>query len=522
MAAEKRNRVREPGESGLERPRKGSSRGRRIGFRIAAAGLGLGLLVCLESICHLAGWGKEPSPLESMEAHLNPAPLFVPNGVTGMMVTNPGRRRFFQIETFARRKPAGAFRIFCLGGSTTQGNPFGRETAFSTWLRLGLEAADARRTWEVINCGGLSYPSYRVSLILDECLAYEPDLIVLCTGHNEFLEARGFQALQDAPAWVRSFVGTALRLRIAKLAYKGLTAIKQENNPGAQSSLDDRPLREEVDAILDYHDALKVYHRNEHWRRNVTRGFEESLVQMARACQKAEVPLILVRPVSNLRDCPPFKSEHRANLADEDLARWKELQRRAAASTAHNPSAAISPLEQAVAIDPRFALTWYQLGRAYASVGRGSEARAALRRAREEDVCPLRIIEPMEQALRRASRRFAIPYVDWSALLSRDDSTAILGNEWLLDHVHPNIEGHRLLGEELTRLMSEKGWLDLPDSWTASFADATKAHLNSLPQDYVANGLEALKGLRAWTRGEASGPEIEYWRAGGRQHVSRP
>ena len=63
-----------------------------------------------------------------------------------------------------------------LGGSTVQGRPFSIETAFSTWLELSLTAADPSRIWQVVNCGGVSYASYRLAPIVDESSCYKPDL----------------------------------------------------------------------------------------------------------------------------------------------------------------------------------------------------------------------------------------------------------------------------------------------------------------------------------------------------------
>ena len=96
----------------------------------------------------------------------------------------------FRPDGFARENGPKEFRIFCLGGSTVQGSPFAIETAFSTWLELSLQAAEPKRQWDVVNCGGVSYASYRLVPILEEVLGYEPDLIILYTGHNEFLEDR--------------------------------------------------------------------------------------------------------------------------------------------------------------------------------------------------------------------------------------------------------------------------------------------------------------------------------------------
>jgi hypothetical protein len=55
-------------------------------------------------------------------------------------------------------------------------------------LELELQATQPDRTWEVINCGGVSYGSWRLVAVLKEVLQYAPDLIILATGENEFLE----------------------------------------------------------------------------------------------------------------------------------------------------------------------------------------------------------------------------------------------------------------------------------------------------------------------------------------------
>ena len=98
-----------------------------------------------------------------------------------------GKLTHFQPDSFAAHKPAGEFRIFCLGGSTVQGRPYSIETSFTSWLELSLQAADPSRTWRVVNCGGVSYATYRLVPMLEEVLNYEPDLVIFCEGHNEFL-----------------------------------------------------------------------------------------------------------------------------------------------------------------------------------------------------------------------------------------------------------------------------------------------------------------------------------------------
>jgi len=118
-------------------------------------------------------------------------PLFVPSsGPKGkqILTTAPNKLNFFNPQSFTRDKSPGTYRIFCLGGSTTYGRPYNDTTSFVGWLRELLPVAESNKNWEVINAGGISYASYRVAHLMEELVNYQPDLFVIYTGHNEFLE----------------------------------------------------------------------------------------------------------------------------------------------------------------------------------------------------------------------------------------------------------------------------------------------------------------------------------------------
>ena len=120
------------------------------------------------------------------------------------------RMRLFAPAEFPVRKEPNVQRIFCIGGSTTQGEPFKPPTAFPEWMRLNLQLIAPDHKWEVINCGGLSYASYRMLPILIEVLQYQPDLVVIDCGHNEFLEKR------DLSGWSESQSGVWLTMRFLR------------------------------------------------------------------------------------------------------------------------------------------------------------------------------------------------------------------------------------------------------------------------------------------------------------------
>ena len=168
------------------------------------------------------------------------------------------------------------------GGSTVQGHPFSVETSFTTWLELSLRAADPSRRWRVINCGGVSYATYREAIVVRELLQYQPDLFILCTGHNEFLEDRSYSHLKSVPAWLRRPVEQASRLRTFNVLDAAIVGLI--NGCSARSSAgarDERPkLGAEVEAVLDYEGGLASYHRNDAWRQGVIDHFGFNLRRM--------------------------------------------------------------------------------------------------------------------------------------------------------------------------------------------------------------------------------------------------
>ena len=227
---------------------------RAVLFRCAAVLLGLTPLVLLELLFYALGWGRPDVRDDPLVSFHGIRPLFVLNDAGTHYEIPPGRQAFFRPQSFTARKSDQGYRIFCLGGSTVQGRPYATETSFTSWLRIGLQAAEPQRTWEVVNCGGVSYASYRLVPILQEVLNYEPDLIIVCTGHNEFLEDRTYGHIRD-----RSTTLVALQAQFAQLrSYQVLRQqyLRLQGGDAAFQAHARPELSEEVDAILDYQGGL--------------------------------------------------------------------------------------------------------------------------------------------------------------------------------------------------------------------------------------------------------------------------
>jgi len=489
-------------------------RRRRWAFRIAAVLLGLSVIGIAEATFRITGWGRPteyPDPYVGFsEVH----PLFVRDETAGVYRIPDSRRGFFAAESFPAKKGSDTYRIFCLGGSTVQGRPYSKPTAFTTWLELSLNAGDDRREWEVVNCGGISYASYRLTPILKECLQYQPDLFIICTGHNEFLEDRTYEHIKHAPQLVSVPARHLSRLHTVTLLR---SAVSRITGSGGNVSKDRPVLKGEVDALLDYRDGLRAYKRDETWRAGVVEHFGFNLRRMIALADAADVPVVLVLPPSNLRDTPPFKSQHKDDLTNTELKRWKELTDRARTLYRKDLPQAMTLLERAVEIDELHAATVYELGRCYDALWRKTrnpddhaKAKAAYLKARELDICPLRMIQLLEEMMRKVAQETETPLIDAHKRLQDDVPDGILGNQLLVDHIHPSpILGHRRIAHALAKLLEKQGVFRPSERWPEKREQAFGRHLKQLDDLYFPHGQRTLRALRAWAKGRADGPPIE-------------
>lgn len=98
----------------------------------------------------------------------------------------------------------------------------------------------------MINVGAISYASYRAAGLMDKLTQYDPDLFIVYTGHNEFLERRTYDTLADRPSLVTDVLALASRTRTSSLVREAidLTGIRS-TRPSTGTSV----LGEDVQAI---------------------------------------------------------------------------------------------------------------------------------------------------------------------------------------------------------------------------------------------------------------------------------
>jgi len=470
--------------------------------------LGLFLLMLLELVFRLLGLGApsvSEDPFVGFSAH---HPVFETyRAGDGSLRARTAREKlkWFNEQEFPVKKAPGSFRIFILGGSTAYGRPYGARTSFSGWLEDILnQAAGPARHFEVINAGAISYASYRVAVVLEEILDYRPDLVIIYTGHNEFLESRTYQHLLAQPsAWLR-IRGILSRLRIYSLLESVIRKVRRESGAGGESRAPAGGglLSPEVETLLDRSAGLEFYQRDSVYAGGVFDHFRYNVGRMIGLCRQAGVPVLFCRPVDNLKDFSPFKSMPGAGLPSTDRVRLGRLVNEGRVLLAESrPREALETLREAVRLESFYAESWFYLGRALLAWGDTLDARQAFLQARELDVCPLRAQEPIHRILKEETEAKGITLLDLPALFASHSPGGIIGAETLVDHIHPLPEYHLLIAVEIAGWMEKQGFLkqgSLPgeDQRQALYRKV----MASLSDAYRSRGVLNLAKVMVWAK----------------------
>jgi tetratricopeptide (TPR) repeat protein len=460
------------------------------------------LLAVLEGTLAIVGLRPAVTENDPFVGFASTIPLFVEAaGADGAAVMRTAdNKSLFNYQEFPRDKSPGTYRIFCVGGSTTFGRPFDDTTSFSGWLRELLPIASPNRRWEVINAGGVSYASYRVARLMKELTKHEPDLFVVYSGQNEFLEERTYRDLKRTPGVVRSIAALLARTRtwaaMSRLLDElGLTA--------AGRNAQNIQLAGEADTLLE-HFGPDVYERDDQLREQVLRHYRVSLQRMVDIARSAGAEVIFVKPASNLKDCSPFKSQHTDGISEDEATRSEQL---LAAAQEHIRKGkwtdALDQLDAAIAMDPRYAELHYRRGEALLELDRLDEARAAFDRALDEDVCPLRALPEMLDIVDDVAHESKSPVVDFAAIIERtamdEHGHRIPGEEFFLDHVHPTIAANGMLAaklvDEVLPLQQSAPSLRLDEDVIAAVQERIESRLDPAKR---ARSLSNLAKVLAW------------------------
>ena len=364
-------------------------------------------------------------------------------------------------EYFMVEKPAGTFRIFCLGGSTTVGYPYWYNGAFASFLRNRLQMLCPGRPLEIVNLGMTATNSYTVLDIGSELLKYQPDLIIVYDGHNEFYGALGV-ASQARLAPTRGLNLLYLRLvhfRTFQLVREIVFKVRSIFGKPPEKAADRTTLMEQVAGGKNVPRGSSLY-------RQAGVIFQKNMQALARLCRNEEIPVIFSTQSSNLRDLAPFMSNHSPGLNPGDIERFQTKYRHALAmEAAGRIDSALVSFNAAIAIDPNYAEAHYRLARCLEASGRLEQAGGEYILARDYDELRFRCDSEFNNLIRAMAGEKGCLVADIEGLFRSVSPDSLTGLNLFSEHLHPTAYGQFLIAGEYARIMQQNSLLAPAQAW---------------------------------------------------------
>jgi lysophospholipase L1-like esterase/predicted negative regulator of RcsB-dependent stress response len=424
------------------RPRAWSWR-KRWGFRALAVALALLLLGGCELVLRLSGVGDprrlvvavQPTPTAGGNSQLNPQIDRVYFGRLDLSGPEPRR--------FSLPKPPRTQRIVFLGESTVIGFPYGPEIAFPRQVELLLEAQQPGIDVEVLNAGITAINSFQILDLARECLACDPDLVVLHFGHNEYYGPAGpGSTALTIPRWLVPWTFAARRTRILQC----LAALGPASPPETKHPL----------AALPRNTDIRW--QDEVYRQGVE-NFRSHLSKIVETLRAGGVTVVLSTMGCNLKDQGPIRTVWPTTLTPVEQQQVQTLLVEAEErSTRGADAAALERLEQAERLATEVAVVQFRKGEVLLKLGRAEEALEAFQRARDYDGCRFRAPGEFAQIVRELAAHQRLPLVDLEKVVADDGgATRVPGRDLFLEHVHYNLSGHRLAARAFARGLLTQG-----------------------------------------------------------------
>ena len=296
------------------------------------------LLAAMELVLRAGGLGGiPPTFIEVDQAGVGPVVVTDNAGPVSFFFADPEKSGAMFSDAFHYSKPGGTVRVMLAGGSAIKGFPQPRVLNAGSFLEAMLEDVWPQREVEVINLGTTAVASFPVLEILKEGIRYEPDLVVIYCGHNEFFGAYGVSSIHRAG---RSPQALWLQRRINGLALlQGLRAIRHAADGGGKTLME-RIVEQEYIAPEDPLRGAAAGNLRRH------------IGAMINLCRDFAVPVLVCTLPSNEKDLAPLGRARLDTLDATDAAQLSDALEEAERRLADEPRAAATSLRRALAAEP--------------------------------------------------------------------------------------------------------------------------------------------------------------------------
>jgi hypothetical protein len=361
-----------------------------------------------------------------------------------------------------KEKPINGYRVFVQGGSTAAGFPYGLGASLAGMLDKRLRASLPQHYVEVVNTALAAVNSYTVLDLADEIIAQQPDAILLYMGHNEYLGLLGVGSNYTA---ANSQASTLLFLQL-----KELRLFQLLQNTYQQLSHQDRDAEAKTASSQSRTFMAKVAkHKDIAIDSDLYRAgleqFSTNLTLLLDKYQAAGIQVFLATIASNIADQKPFAS---AELTEQHQAALGNIQRLVAAQQTQSAISASDELAQRWNSD-NTALAHFALGQIYRQLGQASAAQQQLTRAKDLDLLRFRAPSEINHIIKQHATRYSnVVLVDVESRWQQQSPLGLIGDNLMLEHLHPNVQGYFLLADTFyAALQTQQNFADWQTVGTA-------------------------------------------------------
>jgi len=360
-----------------------------------------------------------------------------------------------EANLFLKNKPDNAIRIFVQGGSTAAGFPYGFGASPAGMLDQRLKQTFPDRHVEVINTAMSAINSYTLLDFVDEIIEQKPDAVLIYAGHNEFL---GILGVGSNYTVANSYAANLLFLKLRKYRtfqlvqniYTSFSSSKNEN-----SKNDKRTMMAKVAKNKNIEKDSDVFKRG-------LKQFQNNLDLILSKYHDANIPVLISTIASNNKDHPPFSS---VQLSDKIWLLLSDTLKKIHAKAELNQYQSDLNRLAKDAVSDSNAKLHFELAKAYESVENFERARFHYDQARENDLLRFRAPKAINQIIKSLAKKHQMIVVDYQANLIKSSANGLIGNNFMLEHLHPNLQGYFILADSFyKKLQSQK----LLGSWKNS------------------------------------------------------
>ncbi|MCK0146024.1 hypothetical protein MWU78_10235 [Arenibacter sp. F26102] len=306
------------------------------------------------------------------------------------------------IEPFKKKKEPGTVRVFVQGSSTAYGFPYENNGSFHRMLQYQFNQNFLNKNIEIINLSLTAVTSYTLLDFADEIIAQQPDAILIYAGHNEFYGALGVGSsgkLGLNPTIVR--LGIEFRkLRLGQLFFSIVSRISKKESSDLSETLMKRMAAEQ-----SIKKGSVLYERG-------IKQFKQNITALLSKYHQNDVPVFMGTLFSNLKDQAPFVSD-----LDSDMN----------------------------------AGYFYKLAKESEKKHDFAQALKFYTQAKDEDLLRFRAPEAINENIKALVNEYGAILVPVEEDFKSSALHGIIGEELVLEHLHPNLKGYYLMSASFYR-----------------------------------------------------------------------